>query len=134
MRRVSKMKRIFGITLAVGAVAMAGSAYTNTNTFAAEPRAGAGSQAISGYAVSAVHYDLNATDPQNIDSIDFRLDKQPASGATIKYRLSNTGAWSGNCAAVNETSPATGATVSNCTAPASSTVAGTTNLTVVVAD
>jgi hypothetical protein len=109
----------------------AGSAYTNANTFAAEPKAGAGSQTISGYDISNVHYDLNASDPQNIDSIDFELDGLPASSATIKYRLSDTGGWSGDCAHVNGASTAT---VSNCTAPAGSTVVDTTNLTVVVAD
>ena len=131
MRKVSKMKRMFGIALVAGVVVMAGSAYTNTNTFAAEPKAGAGAQTISGYDVSAVHYDLNATDPQNIDSIDFTLDGLPASTATIKYRLDDAGPWSGDCAHVNG---ATTATISDCAAPAGSTVAGVTNLTVVVAD
>ncbi|MGH2806925.1 MAG: hypothetical protein ACRDKT_06590 [Actinomycetota bacterium] len=134
MYRRSKMSRWLGIALIGGMLSVAGIAYTNTNTFASEPKAGAGAQSISGYEVSGVHYDLNASDPGNIDSIDFTLDGQPASGATIKYRLSDTGAWSSNCTAVNAASPGTTATVSNCTAPAGSTVADVTNLTVVVAD
>ena len=134
MRRFSKMKRMFGITLVVGVAVMAGSAYTNTNTFAAEPKAGSGTRTISGYEVSDVHYDLNATDPQNIDSIDFTLDGQPASTATIQYRLADGSSWSADCAHVNAASPGTTATVTNCSAPAGSTVAGTTDLTVVVAD
>src|SRR5687767_14011498 len=134
MRKVSKMKRMFGIALVAGVVVMAGSVYTNTNTFAAEPKTGAGSEAISGYAVSDVHYDLNATDPQNIDSIDFTLVGQPASTATIQYRLADGSSWSADCAHVSAASPGTTATVSNCAAPGGSTVAGVTNLTVVVAD
>ncbi|MEA2446829.1 MAG: hypothetical protein QOK47_466, partial [Actinomycetota bacterium] len=46
-------------------------------------------------------------------------------------RLSAGGGWSGDCAHVNAGSTAT---VSDCAAPAGSTVVGTTNLTVVVAD
>ena len=124
-------RRFLGAAALIALLMFAGSAYTNANTFATEPKAGAGSQAITGYDISNVHYDLNASDPQNIDSIDFELDGQPAASATIKYRLSNSGGWSGDCAHVNA---GTTATVSDCTAPAGSTVAGTTNLTVVVAD
>ena len=127
MHKTHRVRKFIGIVGVVGAIAFAGSAYTNANTFAAEPKAGAGSQAISGYAISDVHYDLNATDPQNIDSLDFTLDAVPGPNATIKYRLSDTAGWSGDCANV-------GAVVSDCAAPAGSTVAGVTNLTVVVAD
>ena len=124
--------RRFLAAVAVVAVLMfAGSAYTNANTFAAEPKAGSGSQSISGYDISNVHYDLNILDPMLIDSIDFELDGLPAASATIKYRLSNGGTWSGDCAHINGV---TTATVSNCTAPLGSTVAGVTELTVVVAD
>jgi hypothetical protein len=124
-------KRLFLALAVIAVLGLAGSAYTNTNTFAAEPKAGVGSQSISGYEVSEIHYDLNATDPQNIDSIDFTLDGLPAASATIKYRLSDSGSWSGDCAHVNGASTAT---VTDCAAPAGSTVAGATNITVVVAD
>jgi hypothetical protein len=124
-------KRLFVAFAAVAVLGLAGSAYTNANTFASEPKAGAGSQAISGYDISNVHYDLNASDPQNIDSIDFELDGEPAASATIKYRLSAGGSWSGDCAHVNSGGTAT---VSDCTAPGGSTVVDTTELTVVVAD
>ena len=127
LRKAKRNRRFIGVVVAVGALTLAGTAYTNANTFADPARAGAGSQAISGYQVSEVHYDLNATDPQNIDSIDFTLDNVPGPNATIKYRLANAAAWSGDCANV-------GAVVSDCAAPVGSTVAGTTNLTVVVAD
>ena len=127
MRKNHRTKRFIGIVGVVGAIALAGSAYTNANTFAAEPKAGAGSRTISGYDISAVHYDLNATDPQNIDSLDFTLYAVPGPNATIKYRLDDGAAWSGDCANV-------GAQVSDCLAPANSTVVGVTNLTVVVAD
>ena len=129
MRR--SKKRLFVAFAAVAVLGLAGSAYTNANTFAAEPKAGAGSQAISGYDISNVHYDLNATDPQNIDSLDFELDGEPAASATIKYRLSPAGAWSGDCGHVNSGGTAT---ITDCAAPGGSTVAGVTDLTVVVAD
>ena len=134
MHKKNRIKRFIGITAVAGVMAFAGTAYTNANTFATTPKAGAGSEAITGYAVSDVHYDLNATDPQNIDSIDFTLDGKPASTATIQYRLADGSAWSADCAHVNAVDPGTTATVTSCTAPAGSTVAGTTNLTVVVAD
>lgn len=127
MHKTHRVRRFAGIAAVVGAIAFAGSAYTNANTFAAEPKAGAGSQAVSGYDISDVHYNLSAADPQNIDSLDFTLDAVPALTATIKYRLSDTGAWSGDCVHV-------GTLVAACPAPAGSTVAGVTNLTVVVAD
>ena len=127
MRKSQRTKRFIAVAAVVAAVALAGSAYTNTNTFAAEPRAGAGSQSISGYEVSDVHYDLNAVDPQLVDSLDFTLSAVPGPNATIKYRLNDTAEWSGDCVNV-------AAAVSDCAAPVGSTVASVTNLTVVVAD
>ena len=127
MRKPRRTIRFLGIAAVAGAIGLAGSAYTNTNTFTAEPKAGSGSQTISGYEVSDVHYNLNATNPESIDSINFTLDSAPGASATIKYRLADGSSWSANCTA-------TAASVAACAAPAGSTVAGTTNLTVVVAD
>jgi len=50
-------------------------------------KAGDGSGAISGYAVSAIHYTLNAANPATIDSVTFTLDTAPAGGSTIKIKL-----------------------------------------------
>jgi hypothetical protein len=67
-----------------------------TNAFAAANtvptnKAGDGSGAISGYTVSAIHYNLNATTPTTIDSVTFTLDTAPISGSTIKIRLVSSG-------------------------------------------
>ncbi len=50
-------------------------------------KAGGGSGAISGYVVSSVHYNLNASNPSTIDSIIFTLDTAPKAGSTIKIKL-----------------------------------------------
>jgi hypothetical protein len=54
-------------------------------------KAGDGSGVISGYAVSVIHYNLNATTPTTIDSVTFTLDTAPASGSTLKIKLVNAG-------------------------------------------
>lgn len=69
---------------------------TSTYAFAAAntvptSKAGAGSGAISGYAVSNVHYNLNTTNPSTIDSITFTLDSAPKAGSTIKIKLVSAG-------------------------------------------
>jgi hypothetical protein len=67
---------------------MAGATYAfaAANTVPAS-KAGDGSGVISGYAVSAIHYNLNATTPTNIDSVTFTLDTAPVAGSTIKIKL-----------------------------------------------
>ncbi len=54
-------------------------------------QAGDGSGAISGYTASAIKYNLNATNPGNIDSVQFTLDSAPAAGATMKVKLVSAG-------------------------------------------
>jgi len=51
--------------------------------------AGDGSGTITGYTVSAVKYNLNATTPANIDSVSFTLTPVGAAGAptTVKAKL-----------------------------------------------
>lgn len=67
-------------------------AFTAGNTVGAS-KAGDGSGGITGYAVSAVHYNLNATDPTLVDSIDFDLDSTPIAGSTVKAQLVTGGTW-----------------------------------------
>jgi hypothetical protein len=50
-------------------------------------KAGDGSGAISGYTVSAIHYNLSDANPGNIDNITFTLNSAPAAGSTIKIKL-----------------------------------------------
>ncbi len=62
-----------------------------------ESGAGDGSKDITGYTVSAIHYNLNTTDPSLIDSVSFTLT--PTAGAqaatTVKAQVNTT--WSNAC-------------------------------------
>lgn len=49
-------------------------------------KAGDGSGPISGYTVTAIHYNLNST-PSTIDSVTFTLNSAPVAGSTIKIKL-----------------------------------------------
>jgi hypothetical protein len=53
-------------------------------------RAGDGASTISGYTVSSVTYNLNATNPQEVSSVVFTLD---APANKVKVRLQSDGAW-----------------------------------------
>ena len=77
-------------------------------------KAGDGSGAISGYAVSAIHYALNSTNPATIDSVSFTLDSVPAAGGTIKIKLVAAGSTWFSCTNVTTavTCTTTGASVS----------------------
>lgn len=106
------------------AVATGSYAYTNSNTVGAT-QAGDGSGAITGFVVSSVKYNLNTTNPSNIDSVTFSLDSTPAAGSTLKAQLAPAGSWY-TCTNVS--------TAITCvvTSP-QATVAAATNLRVVVA-
>jgi hypothetical protein len=54
-------------------------------------KAGDGTGVISGYTVSAVHYNLNTTNPSTIDSVTFTLNSAPVAGSTIKIKLVSAG-------------------------------------------
>lgn len=74
------------------AVSAGGYAFAASNTVP-NTNAGDGSGTISGYVVSSVKYNLNASDPSNIDSVTFNLDSTPATGSTIKAQLAAAGTW-----------------------------------------
>ncbi len=99
-------------------------AYTAANTVPAT-KAGDGSGAISGYVLSSIKYNLNGTSPQNIDSVTFNLDSTPATGSTIKAQLDAAGTWY-TCTNVV-------AAVTCTTTSPQATVAGATQLRVVIA-
>ena len=89
MRRGGKTNNRRGIiaaTVVAGAGLLATSALTATNTVP-DSQAGDGAGNITGYTVSAVSYDLNATNPQNVDQVSFTLDSTPAAGSEIEVRL-----------------------------------------------
>ena len=118
-RRSSLWAVVFTVALGAGAYA-----YTNSNTVGST-QAGDGTGAITGFVVSSVKYNLNASNPSNIDSVTFTLDSTPAAGSTLKAQLAAAGSWY-TC-----TNVATAVTC-NVTSP-QSTVAAATNLRVVIA-
>lgn len=99
-------------------------AYTASNTVGAT-QAGDGSGAITGFVVSSVKYNLNASNPSNIDSVTFNLDSTPSAGSTLKAQLAAAGSWY-TCTNV------TTAVTCVVTSP-QATVAGASNLRVVIA-
>lgn len=69
-----KSSKLIAATAAAGLVAIGGTAFTNTNTVAASD-AGAGTTAIGAYATSNIQYNPDSTNPENLASVKFTLDK-----------------------------------------------------------
>jgi hypothetical protein len=84
MSRTLKSKRRFLGALVVAVVMATGAyAFTATNTVPASS-AGSGNGTISGYTVSAIAYQLNASTPSNIDTMTFTLS---ANATTVKAKV-----------------------------------------------
>jgi hypothetical protein len=83
--------KVFLIGLVAFALATFTYAYAASNTVPATD-AGDGAQAISGYTISAVHYNLNGTNPANIDSVTFTI-APAATGGSAQVQLVNAGTW-----------------------------------------
>src|SRR6476620_3497136 len=92
MRTSRRPRRGRGLGPIVLVLAIAGTAYAfaASNTVPAT-RAGDGSQAISGYTISAVAYGLNSSTPTNIDSVTFTIS--PTSATTVKASLNGGTTW-----------------------------------------
>lgn len=105
------------LTTAANAIAAA-------NTPVPVSKVGDGSGVISGYAISNVHYVLNAT-PLTIDSVTFTLNTEPVAGSAIKIKLVSAGSTWHNC--TNVTTAVTCAT-------SGATVESVDELRVIVAD
>jgi hypothetical protein len=84
-KRSRRRLRIVAITAAASMLAFAAYAFTATNTVPAS-KAGDGNGAISGYSVSAIKYELDASNPANIDKVTFTLD---AAATTVKAKVVN---------------------------------------------
>jgi hypothetical protein len=71
-------------------VAVAGYAFTASNTV---PNAslGEGANVISGYAISGISYNQNASNPGNIDSVGFTI--APAAAGSVSIQLVSGGSW-----------------------------------------
>ena len=85
-------KKLVGSLVAAIAVcvAVAGYAFTASNTV---PNAslGQGSNVISGYAISSISYNQNASNPGNIDSVALTIT--PAAAGTVSVQLVSGGSW-----------------------------------------
>jgi hypothetical protein len=117
--------RVGSALLLAGALGAGTLALTAANTVPAT-RAGDGTGAVTGYVVSTIHYNLNATNPANIDSLTFTLDAAPAAGSTIRAQLAPAGAW--------YTCTNAGTAVTCTTTAPQATVLATTALRVIAAD
>lgn len=123
------------ILMAAIAVAVIGGgvyAFTASNTVP-NTNAGAGTGTVSGYVVTNLHYNLNATTPANVDSLTFTISPVVPSTSTgkvvIAAALSSGGPINYPC-----TTDTTGATVTCATiTPTQLTADKVTGVTVVAA-
>jgi hypothetical protein len=119
----SRGRALLGGTIFAATIAVAGYAFTASNTVP-DTKAGDGTGTVSGYVVSSVHYGLNGTDPTKADSVTFTLDSTPVAGSTIKTKVGATWYTCTNSAAA----------VTCPTTSPQATVQPITSLEVVVAD
>ena len=83
MRTLIGKSRFLGALVVAAAMATGAYAFTATNTVPGST-AGSGSGTISGYTISAVAYQLNATTPTDIDTMTFTLS---ANATTAKAKI-----------------------------------------------
>jgi hypothetical protein len=88
----SRGRAILGSAVLAGAIGIAGFAFTASNTVP-DTKAGDGEKAVTGYAVTNVHYVLDGTNPTKANAVKFTLDSAPTSGGTFKAQLDSTGGW-----------------------------------------
>jgi hypothetical protein len=93
----------FFVVLLVLIFATAAFAFAATNTMPAVTAAGEGARTISGYTVGGVKYNLNGSNPSNIDSVAFTLAPAAPLTSTVKIRLDTTGGAFYNCTSANGT-------------------------------
>ena len=83
--------RLMFVMIVLMALSAAVYGFAAANTVPAS-KAGSGAGAISGYTISAIKYNLNATNPNTIDSVTFTLSAAPTAGSTMKIKLVAAGA------------------------------------------
>jgi hypothetical protein len=83
LKRISARHRVVMALAVAVTLGVATYAFTATNTVPAS-YAGSGSGSISGYTVSNVQYQLDATNPANIDGVTFTLN---ASATVAKAKV-----------------------------------------------
>jgi hypothetical protein len=101
MFRSSSAKVVTAVVIAA-AIGVGAYAFTASNTVPATT-AGAGSGAVSGFTITNLHYNLDATTPANIDSLTFTIAPAvPSTGTgvvTIAAALSSGGPTNYACTA-----------------------------------
>jgi len=110
---LSRAFKVFLIAIVVFVFATVAYAYAAANVVPAS-KAGDGSGAITGYIVSNIHYNLNASNPQNIDSVTFTTTTTITPGSTVTIKLVSSGSTWYTCTVAggtNVTCTTTGATV-----------------------
>lgn len=70
----SRISKAFLVTIVVLVFATTAYAFAAANTLADAGKAGDGSNTVSGYTVDGVTYNLDATDPSLVASVEFDLD------------------------------------------------------------
>ena len=100
---LSRAFKVLSIVIVVIVFASIASAYAAANTVPGT-KVGDGSGTISGYTISSVHYNLNASNPQNIDSVTFTVNVAIQSGSTVKIKLVDAGSTWYTCTVAGGTS------------------------------
>lgn len=86
-----KNLKVLFVVVAVLAIAVASYAFADANTVP-DTKAGEGQGAVTGYTVTSVVYNLNATDPSTLDSVGFDLGAAALAGQ-VKVQLVSGGTW-----------------------------------------
>ncbi|MGA9761558.1 MAG: hypothetical protein WBQ14_03965 [Gaiellaceae bacterium] len=118
-RRALLMTAILAAVIATGAFA-----YTSSIGGVTPPAVGSGSGTIGGYTASNINYNLNATNPANVTSIQFNL-LNATTTTTVQIQAVTGSTWY-SCGAPSGTSPM----LVTCTT-AGLTAAAADNLTIV---
>ena len=130
------LRRQVGVLLLPMVLATGAYGLTAANTVP-DNDAGDGTDVVTGYTVSVIDYNLNATNPYNIDSVDFHLTADDGSYElpdTIKIRLdSSTTVWYA-CAAQADADVDSETFLCDTTVGTQATVADTDELRVVAAE
>ena len=90
MRRRSRIAVRLAVVVGLAATSGAGAQALTASNTVPSTRAGSGSSAIDGYAVSSVDFTLDGSNPLEVDAVKFTIT--PATG-TVKAQLGAGGSW-----------------------------------------
>ncbi len=125
---IKNVVKIIAIVLVAFVFATVGNALAAANTVPSSA-AGDGNNAISGYVINSVHYNLNAI-PLTIDTVTFSTTTTLPVGSTVKVKLVTAGSWYDCTFAAKVPGPGSNVT---CTTTGAS-VQSTDNLRIVISD